>query len=89
MLRELLRREAEIDRSEVAGRKLQNTNAELWRETNLQAIEGFELAIASLPATELVEAAVRLLIAGGYADQVAEDLDDPRLRELWPDWYAS
>ena len=81
VLRELLRREAEIDRRELAGGKLQNTNAELWRETNLQAIEGLELAIASLPATELTEAAVQLLIAGGYADQVAEELDDPRLRE--------
>jgi hypothetical protein len=81
VLRELLRREAEIDRRELAVGEQQNTNAELWRETNLQAIEGLELAIASLPATDLAEAAVQLLIAGGYADQVAEELDDARLRE--------
>jgi hypothetical protein len=81
VLRELLRREAEVDRRELARGEQQNTNAELWRETNLQAIEGLELAIASLPATDLAEAAVQLLIAGGYADQVAEELDDPGLRE--------
>jgi hypothetical protein len=81
VLRELVRREAKIDRCELAIGEQQNTNAELWRETNLQAIEGLELAIASLPATDLAEAAVQLLIAGGYADQVAEELDDPRLRE--------
>ena len=79
VLRELLRREAEIDRRELADGGQQNT--ELWRQTNLQAIDGIELAIASLPATGLAEAVVQLLIAGGYADQVAEELDDPRLRE--------
>ena len=81
VLQELLRREAEIDRRELAGGEQQNTNAELRRQTNLQAIDGIELAIASLQATELAEAVVQLLIAGGYADQVAEELDDPRLRE--------
>jgi hypothetical protein len=81
VLRELLRREADIDRRELAAGDQQNTNAELWRQTNLQAIDGIELAIASIPATELAEAAVQLLIAGGYADQVAEEIDDARLRD--------
>lgn len=82
MLRELLRREAEIDRRELEDSERQDRREELWRRTNLQAIDGVELAIASIAARELSEAAVQILVAGGYANQVADELDDPRLREL-------
>lgn len=81
VLRELLRREAEIDRRELEGGARADSQAELWRQTNLQAIDGIELAIASLAATELAEAAVQILIAAGYANQVADELQEPRLRE--------
>lgn len=81
VLRELLRREAEVDRRELEGDDKQDTRTELWRQTNLQAIDGVELAIASLAATELPEAAVQILIAGGYANEVVEELEDPGLRE--------
>lgn len=81
VLMELLRREAEVDRRELEDGEEQDTRAELWRQTNLQAIDGIEQAIASLAATELSEAAVQILIAGGYANEVAEELEDPRLRE--------
>ena len=81
VLRELLRREAEIDRREVEGDDKQDAKAELWRQTNLEAIDGIELAIASLAATGLAEAAVQILIAAGYANQVADELAEPRLRE--------
>jgi hypothetical protein len=81
VLQELLRRESEIDRREVEGGENQDAKAELWRQTNLEAIDGIELAIASLAATELAEAALQILIAAGYANQVADELEESRLRE--------
>jgi hypothetical protein len=81
VLKDLLRREAAIDRREIEGGDRQDSGTELWRQTNLEAIDGIELAIASIAATELAEAAVQILIAAGYANHVADELEEPRLRE--------
>jgi hypothetical protein len=82
VLRTLLQKEQDLDRLEVERGGTGNDQLELWRRTNLRAIEALEQAISCLPAGTLHEAAVQALIAEGTLNGLvdeppeAEDIGD-------------
>ena len=82
VLRTLLQKEQDLDRLEVERGGSGNDQLELWRRTNLKAIEALEQAISCLPAGTLHEAAVQALIAEGTLNGLvdeppeAEDIGD-------------
>lgn len=81
VLGQLLRNEARIDQLEVETGGQQRQRVDLWRRTNLQAIEGAEQVIAAVPATELDEATVQILIAAGYANNLADEAWDVGVKD--------
>jgi hypothetical protein len=81
VLTQLLRDEARIDQLEVQSGGQQGQPVDLWRRTNLQAIDGAEQVIAAVPATELDEATVQILIAAGYANNLADEAWDVDLKD--------
>ena len=81
VLTRLLRNEARIDQLEVQPGDQQGQPVDLWRRTNLQAIDGAERVIAAVPATELDEATVQILIAAGYANNLADEAWDEDLKD--------
>lgn len=81
VLGQLLRNEARIDQLEVQSGGQQRQRVDLWRHTNLQAIEGAEQVIAAVPAAELDEAVIQILIAAGYANNLADEAWDVGLKD--------
>lgn len=80
VLRQLVGKEAQIDRLELSSPG--EREIETWRQTNLQAIDGIERAIAAVGASALPEAAIQILIASGYAASLAEEVGDPGGKEI-------
>ena len=73
VLRTLLQKEQDLDRLEVERGGSGNDQLELWRRTNLKAIEALEQAISCLPAGTLHEAAVQALIAEGTLNGLVDE----------------
>ena len=73
VLRTLLQKEQRLDRLELEPGATDPDQLELWRRTNLKAIEALEQAISYLPAGTLHEAAVQALIAEGTLNGLVDE----------------
>jgi hypothetical protein len=76
VLQTLLQKEQRLDQLEVEPGAADRDQIELWRRTNLKAIEALEQAISCLPAGTLHEAAVQALIAEGTLNGLLDELPE-------------
>jgi len=75
VLRDLIQRERQIDRMEVA-QETDQDQIETYRRCNLQAIEGIERVMACLAAAGPQEAVVQVLVAAGQLNSIDVTSDE-------------
>ena len=75
VLRDLIQRERQIDRMEVA-QETDQDQIETYRRCNLQAIEGIERVMACLAAAGPQEAVVQVLVAAGQLNSIDATSDE-------------
>ncbi len=81
-LKELLHKQAKLDRLELdAPDDPERERIARWRETNMQAVDHLERAIAAVPAGGPQEALIQVMIAAGRIQQLSAETAEERLDE--------
>lgn len=81
-LRELLHKQSRLDKVELdAPDDQERERIAGWRETNMQAIDHLERAIAAVPAAGAHEAVIQVMIAAGRIQNLSAETTEERLDE--------
>jgi len=81
-LKELLHKQTRLDQLELeAAEGQERERIATWRETNIQAIDHLEQAIAAVPAAGAKEALIQVLVAAGRIQNLSAETEDAKLVE--------
>ena len=81
-LKELLDKQTRLDQLELeAPHGQERERIARWRETNIQAIDHLERAIAAVPATGPQEAVIQVLVAAGRIQNLSAETEDAKLAD--------
>jgi hypothetical protein len=81
-LKELLHKQTRLDQLELeASHGQERERIARWRETNIQAIDHLERAVAAVPAAGPQEAVIQVLVAAGRIQNLSAETEDAKLVE--------
>ena len=81
-LKELLHKQTKLDQLELeAPHGQERERIAKWRETNIQAIDHLERAIAAVPAAGPQEAVIQVMVAAGRIQNLSTETEDAKLAE--------